>query len=372
MSEPTLPAYKTGSLRDVLASVGAHLGVAGCREDSLGLPGAERWVVLLVDGLGWQQARSAMARTPFLAGAIGHARKITSGVPSTTATSLTSLGTGLSPGQHGIAGYMFRNPYTKKIFSPLTWDQVTDPHAMQPMPTIFERAKAEGVSVTTVLPARFEDSGLTRCALRGGTFEPVVDERNDEDRLEKVVRAAATGSKSLVYVYERMLDHAGHGRGTTSKEWLDELIRIDAFAEALRDELPDDTKLLVTGDHGMVDVPDDHRVTIEDEPELMAGVDLIGGEPRFRQLYTTSPDSVAARWADRLGSLAWVRTREEAQSEGWFGKMAPRVADRFGDVVVALRDDWAVFTREVPGEFSLVGMHGSLTKAEMEIPLICE
>jgi hypothetical protein len=113
-------------------------------------------------------------------------------------------------------------------------------------------------------------------------------------------------------------------------------------------------------------------VTIEDEPELMAGVDLIGGEPRFRQLYTTSPDAVSARWSDRLGSLAWVRTREEAQSEGWFGRMAPRVADHFGDVVVALRDDWAVFTREVPGELSLVGMHGSLTDAEMEIPLICE
>lgn len=372
MSEPTLPAYGTGTIRDVLTSIGAHLGVPGCREDALGLPSSERWVVLLVDGLGWQQSRAALARTPFLAGAIGHAQLITTGVPSTTATSITSLGTGLGPGQHGIAGYMYRNPYTKKIFSPLTWDQVTDPLAMQPMPTIFERAKSEGVAVTSVLPARFETSGLTLAALRGGHFEAVPDERDDEDRLTKTVAAAAKGEKSLVYVYERMLDHAGHGKGTGSPEWLEELIRIDAFADALREELPDDTRLVVTGDHGMVDVPEDHRLVIEEEPELSAGVDLIGGEPRFRQLYTTKPDAVAARWADRLGSMAWVRTREQAQAEGWFGKLAPRVADRFGDVVVALRDDWAVFTREVPGEFGLVGMHGSLTKAEMEIPLICE
>lgn len=372
MSEPVLPAYRSGSLGDVLAGVGSHLGLPGCREDVLDMPDGKRWVVLLVDGLGWQQTRAAMARTPFLAGAIGHARAITAGVPSTTATSLTSLGTGLSPGQHGIAGYTFRNPHTHKIFSPLTWDPTTDPLAMQPMPTIFERAKSEGVSVTSVLPMRFEGSGLTAVALRGGAFVGVVDERDDEARVAQVLHAATLGGSSLVYVYERLLDHVGHGRGTASDQWVEELVRIDAFADALRDQLPDDVRLVVTGDHGMVDVPSDHRLIMEDEPELMAGVDLIGGEARLRQLYTSNPDAVAARWTDRLGSLAWVRTREEAHAEGWFGKLAPRVADQFGDVLVAMRDDWAVLTREVPGEFNLVGMHGSLTRAEMEIPLICE
>lgn len=367
-----LPTQEAGTLRDVLAAVGRHLQLPGCRQDALGLPDGERWVVLLVDGLGWQQARSALARTPFLASAIGHARPITCGVPSTTTTSLTSLGTGLTPGQHGMAGYTFRNPYSGRIFSPLTWDQTTDPLAMQPMPTIFERAKAGGVAVTSVLPARFENSGLTAAALRGGSFVGVVDERDDDARVAQVVRAAGAGEKSLVYVYERLLDHAGHGRGTASSEWLSELVRIDEFAEALRETLPDDVRLVVTGDHGMVDVPEDHRLIIEDEPELVAGVDLIGGEARLRQLYTTQPDAVAARWTDRLGSLAWVRTREEAKAEGWFGKVAPRVEGHFGDVLVAMRDDWAVLTREVPGEFNLVGMHGSLTPAEMEIPLICE
>jgi len=169
---------------------------------------------------------------------IGHARAITAGVPSTTATSLTSLGTGLTPGQHGIAGYTFRNPHTKRIFSPLTWDSTTDPLAMQPMPTIFERAKSEGVSVTSVLPARFEGSGLTAVALRGGVFEGVVDEHDDAARVQQVLRAATTGDSSLVYVYERMLDHVGHGRGTASDQWVEELVRIDAFADALREQLP--------------------------------------------------------------------------------------------------------------------------------------
>lgn len=372
ISDLVLPAYFSGSLGDVLSGIGSHLDLPGCREDVLDLPDGKRWVVLLVDGLGWQQTRAALARTPFLAGAIGHARAITTGVPSTTATSLTSLGTGLSSGQHGIAGYTFRNPHTHRIFCPLTWDQTTDPMTVQPMPTIFERAKSAGVVAASVQPARFEGSGMSAVAFRGSTFEAVVDERDDEARLQQVQKAATAGESTLVYVYERLLDHVGHSRGTSSEQWVDELIRIDSFAEQLRDRLPDDVRLIVTGDHGMVDIPADHRLVMEDHPELMAGVELIGGEARLRQLYTAKPAEVAARWSDRLGSQAWVRTRDEAQAEGWFGKLAPRVANHFGDVLVAMRDDWAVLTHEVPGEFNLVGMHGSLTRAEMEIPLICE
>ena len=128
------------------------------------------------------------------------------------------------------------------------------------------------------------------------------------------------------------------------------------MVERLRDELPDDVVLIVTGDHGMVDVPRRNQILAEDEPELMAGVDALAGEGRFRQLYVDRdhPSAVAARWADRLGDLAWVRTRDEAIDEGWFGPVDPELrralgsragghADRLGG------DDPAVPPRAVPG-----------------------
>lgn len=372
MNEPLLPAYGSGSLSDVLPSIGAQLGLPGCRQDVLGLPPGQRWVVLLIDGLGWHPIQSALAATPFLAASIGHGSRITAGIPSTTVTSLTSLGTGLPPGLHGVAGLTLRNPGTGKIFCPLSWDTTTAPQDFQPLPTIFERARAEQVVVTSVLPMRFENSGLTMAGLRGGLFEPVVDETDDEEKIRLTVAAAARGERSLVYLYDRWLDHAGHLSGIASDHWYQRLLQIDAFVAELRDRLPDDTRLVVTGDHGMVDVPEDHRIVIEDQPDLLADVDLIGGEARMRQLYTDHPEAVAARWAQLLGDLAWVRTRQQAVAEGWFGKLAPRVAGRFGDVVVAMRDDWAVLTHELSGEFSLVGMHGSLTAPELEIPLIVE
>ena len=99
---------------------------------------------------------------------------------------------------------------------------------------------------------------------------------------------------------------------------------------------------------------------------------LIGGSGRLRQLYLRpgAESAVRARWADRLGAEAWVLTRDEASEAGWFGPMQPRLADRFGDVVVAMAGDGALMTTTQPNEFSLVGMHGSLTPAEMAVPLL--
>lgn len=138
----------------------------------------------------------------------------------------------------------------------------------------------------------------------------------------------------------------------------------------LRDAVPEDVPLVITGDHGMVNVPRSLRLVAEDEPGLLDEVTALAGEGRLRQLMTDRAGAVARRWQDRLGERAWVRTRDEAIAEGWFGDVSPRLAGRFGDVLVAMADDGAVMTRKLPREFRLVGMHGSLTPAELEVPLL--
>lgn len=369
---PTLPDVSTASLADLLPSIAAHLGVPDAADDLLGLPGARRFVVLLVDGLGAQLLNRAVRQTPYFAGLLG-ASPLTAGVPSTTVTSLTTLGTGVPPGQHGMAGYTFRiGP--GRLLGPLGWDQPVDPMAVQPKTTWFERCAAAGVTVGGVVPERFLGSGLTRAALRGPDFAGVGDERDEQLRIDLTVAAATAGPRTLVYTYERELDHTGHSLGCESRAWASQLRRIDAFAERLRDALPDDVVLIVTGDHGMVDVPSWRRLVAEHEPDLLADVQLLGGEGRLRQLYVGRgrEESVAHRWRDRLGADAWVLTRREAIEAGWFGPMDVRVADRFGDVMVACRRDFAVLTTARPKELALVGMHGSLTAAEMLVPLLVD
>lgn len=373
MSEPLLPAYGDSTLADVLPSVGAHLGIPGA-ENRLGLPEAKRWVVFLVDGLGWDLLQRSLAHVPYLADLARRGGAITSGVPSTTATSITSLGTGLPPGQHGMAGYSFRDPSTGAPMNALYWDTDLVPEHFQTRPTYLERARAAGVRVGSVVPARFEKTGLTRAALRGPDFHGVHDESDLERRVELVTAAAVAGERTLVYTYERELDHTGHSRGCGSPQWQAHLRQVDELCELLREALPEDVALLITGDHGMVDVPQERQIIVEDHPNLLADVATFAGEGRMRQLWAEPGRSsvLARRWADFLGDRAWVRTRDEAIDEGWFGVMDDALTERFGDVLVAMREDWAVMTRTLERELGLVGQHGSLTSAEMTVPMLVD
>jgi len=368
------PAYDRSTLAELMPSLGAHLGVRGCGTDALGLADSDRYVVVLVDGLGWHLVRRAIQHVPYLADLLGDAGAITSAVPSTTVTSLTCLGTGLPPGQHGMVGYTARMPETGELLNALSWDSDLRARDVQTRPTVFERAVEAGVAVSSVALERFAETGLTEAALRGADFVGYSDEGDEQARIDLIVQAALRGDRSLVYAYERRLDHCGHAQGCGSAAWLNHLVRIDAICERLREALPDDVRVVITGDHGMVDVPPGHRVVVEDEPELMAGLSLLGGEGRFRQLYVDrdDPAAVAARWQDRLGATAWVLTREEAIEDNWFGPVDDRIRERYGQVLVAMRDDWAVMTRQLPRELALVGMHGSLTPTEMMVPLFCD
>lgn len=361
-----LPDYGRGSVADILPALAAQLGVPRAR-DVLDLPAGQRWVLLLIDGMGDDLLAAAADRAPFLSGLRG--RTLTAGTPSTTVTSITSIGTGLAPGTHGMAGYSFRI-HGRDVLNALLWDTETPARELQPQSTWFERSQAAGVAVSSVSPARFQGSGLTEAALRGADFIGVDDESDPEGWVAAVATAARAGDRSLVYAYIRSLDHVGHGAGVGSPQWRDTLAAVDARAAALRDALDDDVRLVITADHGMIDVPGRNFVLIEDERELGADLRCFAGEGRLRHLYSDRPAAVAARWADRMGDHAWVRTRDDAIDEGWFGPVDDRVRDRFGDVLVATRTDWAVMSRTLPRELDIVGMHGSLTPVEMNVPLL--
>ena len=369
---PVVPGSGRASLAHLMPAVAAAVEVDSVA-DPLVLPRAARYVVALVDGLGHELLQRHAGHARYLAGLAGRAEPLTATVPSTTATSLTSLGTGRAPGEHGMVGYTFRPAAGAPVMNALAWDPSVDPFQFQPHPTVFERLTGAGVGVTRVLPARFQGSGLTNAGLRGGDFQPMRDEHDLDRRTRAVLRALNQADRAVVYVYERMLDHTGHAEGTSATAWLHALEEVDAWLARLARQLPSDTVLVVTGDHGMVDVPSAHRVVIEDQADLARDLTAVAGEGRLRQLYTDQPEQVARRWALQLGDRAWVRTREEAIDQGWFGPVVEdRVAPRIGDVLVALREDWAVMSRSYPGEFSLVGMHGSLTSAEMLVPLVVD
>ncbi|RYU11953.1 alkaline phosphatase family protein [Nocardioides iriomotensis] len=362
------PDYGHRSLGDVLPAVSRALGVdAGLPDPGLGLPEAGSYVVFLIDGLGYELLRDHAEEAPFLSAQLGDPATV--GVPTTTATSLTSFGTGLVPGSHGVVGFTTRIPGTDDLLNALMWSSKVDPHEWQPHPTAFARMAAAGVHTTVVNKRDFRTSGLTLAGSRGAEF---VGADRVGERLA-AVQAAAGRQPSLTYMYDGDLDWTGHRYGVASAQWEQQLSMIDAAAEHLRDTLPPEVVVVVVADHGMVDSPPESRVDTDDEPSLLDGVSLLGGEARLRHVYCRSGavDDVVATWRGVLGERADVLTRQEAIGLGWFGAVDPGVRPRLGDVVVAARGDHSVMSSTAfPYEATLVGLHGSLTSAEMLIPLI--
>lgn len=363
--EPEAPPYGTGTLAEVLPSAAAALRVPGFH-DVLDLSGPAEGLaavtVLLVDGLGWWPWQERLALTPSLADMAS--RRLSTTVPSTTPTALGSLGTGTPPGAHGIVGASFRLAEDDQMLHPLSWKGDPHPVATQPEPTVFERAAAAGVPVLSVGASAYAESGLTRAVLRGAAYAGV-------DSADAMVDAVAHHHRGLAYAYVPELDRLGHVHGVDSHEWGAGLAEVDRLVGRLLERLGPDHLLVITADHGMVDCPPSSRVRVEALPGFDA-VEAVGGEPRLRHIYCSAgrEPEIIASWRDALGERAIVLSRDEAVHRGLFGAVDPDYADRIGDIVVLALGDTVLVSEADPLVSGLLGQHGSVTDAEMAIPLL--
>ncbi|MCC2308578.1 alkaline phosphatase family protein [Cellulomonas chengniuliangii] len=373
------PDYAGRHLGGVLPAVADALGVpdvpgGAAARARLGLPRAQRACVVLVDGLGQHNLAERAGHAPFLRSLLAASAPLSAGYPSTTAASLGSFGTGAEPGRTGMVGYTARNPRTGGLANLVSWDGAGPAREWQRETTVFERVTAAGVPVTSVGPARFAGSGLTEAALRGGSYraaEPLAD-RVDVALFELM-------GPALVYLYWGDVDKIGHHHGWGSRQWGDALSALDRELGRLARSLPTGTSLIVTADHGMVDVDRSQRWDVARTPALSEGVQLVAGEPRAVHVHVPAGDDVrerseevALRWRETLGDAALVALGDHAVEAGWFGDVAEHVRPLIGDVVVAMRGRATVVDSRTQskGSMDLVGVHGSLTPAEMAVPFL--
>ena len=361
-----------------MPSLLSSLGLAGFG-NSLEIGQASRTCVLLVDGLGWESLRAHPDAAPFLNSLAGE--PLTAGFPATTAASLSSLATGLSPGEHGLVGYTMAIPGHARAFNTLTWSlyglgprvdlrEVVVPEAFQPEPTLPERAAAAGVAMHYLGPAFHRGSGLTRAVGRGQRFHAAESLEAMRDGALRQLEAP----RAFIHGYHPRLDTAGHVDGVGSQAWRDELVAVDHAVRTLAEALPSGTVLVVTGDHGMVNLRPTERIELADHPDLAAGVTLLAGEPRARYLRTVpgAAADVVSAWRSILGDRMWVWSRDEAIATGIFGpKVTDRARERIGDIVAAAYGPVGIVERDVdPAQARLNGHHGSLTPAEQLVPML--
>jgi hypothetical protein len=366
--QPLSPDYEGAGLQAVVPSLLSHVA----RPEASSLPGwfpapigAARQIVLLVlDGLGSEQLRTRRENTPVLSAAEGGS--ITTVAPSTTACALTTLATGKVPAEHGVLGY--RLALDGKVMNVLQWSiggrdaRVKVPaQVFQPLPSF---PGAEGV-VPVLTRHDYGPTGFTAAHL--GRVE--LHRWHTPAGLVTGVRRLVSGGAPFVYAYYEGIDKVAHARGL-GEHYDDELRAVDRLVGDVLDELPAGAVLVVTADHGQVDVGSSIEVLGE---EIMREVTLISGEGRFRWLHVRpgAAADVAAAAAETYCHQAWIRTRDQVIDEGWFGGVpSPPVAARLGDVALVPFAPIAFLDPADTGELRLQARHGSLTPDEMLVPLL--
>jgi predicted AlkP superfamily pyrophosphatase or phosphodiesterase len=326
--------------------------------------GARQIVLLILDGLGWEQLGGHSGSAPTLASMSGG--PITSVAPSTTSTALTSIATGVPPSVHGVLGYrVLVQP--GEVMNVLRWTTASGDARDTVVPEQFQRVLSfGGQPVPMVSRSMFATSGFTRAYLQGATH---VGWRVASSLAVEVSRLLEERERLVVAYYDG-IDVVAHERGLGA-HYDAELLAADRLVADLLAVLPAGAALVVTADHGQVEVTADPLVF---ESAILERVTTMSGEGRFRWLHVgdgrDAAATVATMAAESLGESAWVRTRDEVVEEGWFGgPLSDELAARVGDVAVVARD--AVWFRD-PGEkdSQLVCRHGSLTRAEMLVPLL--
>ena len=366
VATPVLPDFGGPCLTGVIPGLLGHLYGGQARPSWMPEPveAASQIVLLVLDGLGWQQLQERWNLAPTLLSGIG--RSITSVAPSTTACALTSLVTGHPPADHGVVGY--RVAYGNEIMNILQWSvggvdarmRVPAP-VFQPCP-LFPGAPGK---VPVVTRYDYATTGFSAAHLGDNELHGWHTVAGLVTSVRALVGRGSASSMPITRASTRSRTPAGSG-----EYYDDELRDVDRLVGDLLGLLPPGAVLVVTADHGQVAVGSSVEVLGGD---VMDGVTLISGEGRFRWLHTRpgASGAVADAARDAFGDVAWVRTRDEMVEEGWLGGVpSTTVSARLGDVVLAPFTATAFLDPADTGELRLLARHGSLTAEEMLIPLL--
>lgn len=324
---------------------------------------ANTTIVLVLDGLGWDAIERHPQLMPTLRSLDGGA--VTSVVPSTTAAALTSITTGLAPSEHGLVGFRMRAE--GNVLNVLAW-QHEGTSKRAPDPGLMQRhAPFRGRPVPVVTRAEFRTTGFSEAHLRGAEFYGW----RAVSTIVEHCRALAARGEPLVYAYYPGVDEVAHTYGIENSYYTSELAFADRLVGDLLDALPSHAAVLVTADHGQVDLPED--AWIELGPDVAPLVEACAGDARFRYLYARrgAADDLLVAAREAHGPDAWVMSREQLEDEGWLGPPpTSAIRRRLGDVVLAASRDIAFVDPALPREARLRSGHGSVTRAEMLVPVI--
>lgn len=326
--------------------------------------------VVLVDGMGAEQVLARAGHASYLAAAIRLGQTGFSAFPATTSTNIGSFATGLSAGQHGLVGHQVLDRFHDVRLNLLTgWTSETDPLVWQPNATISELARAKGIQTNVIAASEYQNTGYTKATMREATF---VAAESISDRFERAQEILSANQNSLSYLYIPELDKYGHRNGWQSAGWSALLEDVDAQVQKLVPKLPKDAAVIVTADHGMVDTAEEMHLVLDNYFD--SSLEWFGGDTRASYVYLndqTAIDSTITRFEPLANSIIATKT-SELIGKGFFGEVSELARQRLPEIVLFAKGSHTLFHSEYSKKksFEMIAHHGSVSAAEIRIPLI--
>ncbi|MBF6599457.1 MAG: alkaline phosphatase family protein [Dehalococcoidia bacterium] len=365
----------TAAAEQIVEAISYPRGAASPRRGGRA-PDPAHIVFVLVDGLGMKVVERLPAASFLRSHVVLEMRAL---FPTSTAPVLTSLATGLSPAEHGVAGWWsylpaqgvtatvlpFIERFTRR---PLTEFGVV-PDDVFLRPALLPRYARD---VLSLFPAQIAGSAYTRYST-GGTASAGYDGIRSAVTVV-VARLRRAPPPTYTYLYLPQFDAAEHEHGPFAARPGRVLLRVDAALARLAEALPEEARLVISADHGQIATPAASVVELRRDDPLMAMLlappDGDGRAPRFH-LQPGAGDAFAAEFRARFGAHYALLTIDEAADLRLFGPhaIASDVRQRFGDLQAVALDDTLLEYRDGTEE-RLRGNHGGLSPDEMRIPLI--
>lgn len=397
--EMLFPYYDGLSLVNIPGTVAKLLGAPGFGKPALDSvildqldDSYDKVILLLVDALGYQLLGNLMDLNPNLVWSRFFDQAlfspITSIVPSTTASALTTLWTGEGPAGHGIIGYEMWAKEFGMVINNLSHSPASargdigglarsgfDPHEFLSVPLLGTHLKAYDIPSTAFLHKSIGNSGLSVMQLDDVNLYPYIDEADMCVSLADYMNSRK-GVREYIYVYYSHVDTLMH-RFTDDDSRVS--LQFNAFSslfdkgflERLSPSAAEKTLLILTADHGSMATPRNPRYDLQNHPALM---DCLVMQPtcenRLAFLFIKPGRMEDVRvyfektWPDEFILI----NPDDALNEGLFGgePFKEEVRSRLGDLIAAAKGNAYLWWTKKPNP--LIGRHGGLSNREMLVP----
>lgn len=319
-------------------------------------------VLLLYDGLSIAALKDCLPEDAFLR---RQKRATLSSVfPPTTTAAVTSLKSGLNPIAHGWIGWSMFLPALNE-----TVDLFPNRLQHAGTPASIEEAGRTLLPYSHFLNRLREAAGISAHEVSPHGDIP-TDPLDRGDMYQKIAALCRRPGQHMIYAYDGNPDHLMHEKGTRHPEVLAVIQAINEEAEALAASLPEDSLLLITADHGLVDAD---YLYLSDYPEI--GITLkrpfsVEGRSASFFIKEGMHRQFERAFRQAFQNRFLLLTTEEFLAGGYLGpgQTHPSLRSMLGDyMALALDNSCLAMT---PKHFTMVGVHAGLTRTEMEVPLI--